>query len=101
VYIFKVEDSETDEEPTSDDVGLNCINQTPLTYLSVVKCVSFPPAEKDDWRKSATFHMSTKIEDRSYKVIVDSESCINAILSTSLEYLGLEVRPHPHPFKVS
>ena len=29
VYIFKREDSETDEEPTSDNVGLNCINQTP------------------------------------------------------------------------
>ena len=28
VYIFEGEDSETHEEPTSKDVGLNCINQT-------------------------------------------------------------------------
>jgi len=48
VYIFKGEDSETDEEPTSDDVGLNYINQTPLTHLSVIKCVPSQPAEKDD-----------------------------------------------------
>jgi len=56
MYIFNGEDSETDEEPTSDKVGLNCINQTPLTHLSVVRRVPFPPAKKNDWRKSATFH---------------------------------------------
>ena len=48
VYIFKGENSKTDEKPTSGDVCLNCINQTPSTHLSVVKCVSSPPAEKDD-----------------------------------------------------
>ena len=32
---------------------------------------------------------------------MDSENCINAISSKSLENLGLEVVPHPHPFKVS
>jgi len=47
VYIFKGEDSETDEEPTSDDIGLIYINQTPSTHLSVVKCVS-SPTEKED-----------------------------------------------------
>ena len=29
VHIFKGEEEETDEEHTSDDVGLNCTNQTP------------------------------------------------------------------------
>jgi len=47
VYIFEGEE-ETDKEPTSDDVGLNYINQTSSTHLSVVKCVSSSPAEKDD-----------------------------------------------------
>jgi len=47
VYIFKGEDSETDEKPTSDYVGLNCINQTPYIHLSVVTCVPSQPAEKD------------------------------------------------------
>jgi len=32
VYTFKEEDSKTDEETTSDDVGLNCINQTLSTH---------------------------------------------------------------------
>ena len=40
-YIYDLGDVETDEEPTSDDVGLNCINQTPSNHLSVVRCT--PP----------------------------------------------------------
>jgi len=51
VYIFKGEHYEADEEPTSDDVGLNCINQTLSTYLSVVRCVPSQPIEVNDWRK--------------------------------------------------
>jgi len=38
----------TDEKRTSDDVGLNCIKQTPSTHLSVVRYVPSQPAEKDD-----------------------------------------------------
>jgi len=100
VYIFKgEEDSKTDENPTSDDVDLNCINQTQSTHLSVVRCVPSQQAEKDDWRKSATFHTFTKIENKSCKVIVDNGRCINAISSKLCEHLGLEVVP-PNPFRV-
>jgi len=49
VYIFEGEDSKTDKSP-KDDVGLNCINQTPSTHFSV-RCVPSQPSEKDDWRK--------------------------------------------------
>jgi len=96
VYIFKGEDSETDEDLISDDVGQS--NAT--THLSVVKC-ALTTSLKIRSEKSATFHMFTKNEDKSCKVIVDSESCIYAISLKSLEYLELEVIPHPHPFKVS
>jgi len=65
VYIFKREEYKTNEEPTSDDVSLNCIKQTPSTHLSIVKCVSSLPVEKDDWKKSTTFHAFTKIGDES------------------------------------
>jgi len=100
VYIFDGEE-ETDEEPTSDDVDLNGINQTHSTHLSVVRCVLSQPTEKDDWRKGATFHAFIKIGDKNFKVIVDSENCINAISSRLYEHLGLEVVLHPYPFKVS
>jgi len=94
VYIFKRKEEETDEEPTSNDVGLNCINQTPsLTCLLLD--ISSQPAEKDDWRKSVTFHTFTKIEDKNCVVIVDSESCINAISSRLCEHLGLGCTPPP------
>jgi len=33
LYIFEGEEEETDEELTSDDVGLNCINKHQLTCL--------------------------------------------------------------------
>jgi len=63
--------------------------------------VSHPNKLKRTIGEKVTFHTFTKIENKSCKVIVDSENCINAISSKSLENLGLEVVPHPHPFKVS
>jgi len=34
-------------------------------------------------------------------VNVDSESCVNAVSSKMIEKIGLNVVPHPHPYKVS
>ena len=68
--------------------------------MSVAECVLSQPAENDDWR-TATFHTFTKIGDKSCKVIVNIESCINAISFRLCENLGLEIVPQPHPFNVS
>jgi len=57
-------DVKTDDVSSSDDVGLNCIRPTPSIHLSVIKCVPSPPAEKVDWRKTATFHTFIKIGDQ-------------------------------------
>jgi len=89
-YTYHPKVVETDES-SSDDVGLNCIRPTPSTHLPVVKCVLFQLARKDDWRRTATFHTFTKIGDKSCKVIVNSENCINAISSRLYENLGLEI----------
>ena len=101
MYIFEGEEDSGDEEPTSDDIGLNCINQTLSTHFFVVSCVPSQPTEEDDWRKSVTFPMFTKIDNKNCKVIMDYGSCINAILSKSLKNLGIKAVLHPHPFKVS
>ena len=85
----------------SDDVDLNCINQTSSTHLSVVRCALTQLTEKDNWRKSANFHTFTKIGDKSCKVIADSENCINAISFKLCENLRLKIVPHLHSFKVS
>ena len=47
------------------------------------------------------FHTFTRIGGKSCKVIVDSESCINALSSTLIAKFGLKVLPHPHPYKVT
>ena len=87
-YIYDPGDAKTDEEFTSDDVSLNFINQIPSTHLYVVRCVLSQPAEKDNWRKSVTFHALIKIGHKNCKVIVDNKSCVNAISFKSLENLG-------------
>jgi len=94
-------DSDVDEEITGDDVGLNCIRPTPSIYISVVNCALSKPKEKDEWRRTTIFHMFTRIGGRSYKVIVYSGSCINAVSFTVITKFGVKVVPHPHPYKVT
>ena len=48
-YTYHSEGVETDDELSSDDIGLNCIRPTLSPHLSVVKCVPSQPAKKDDW----------------------------------------------------
>jgi len=86
-------DSDVDEEITGDDVGFNCIRLTPSIHLSVVRCALSQPKEKDDWRRTTMFHTFTRIGGRSYKVIVDSGSCINAVSSTIIANFGLNCIP--------
>jgi len=49
------------------------------------------------------FHIFTRIRGRgrSCKVIMDSGSCINAVSSTIIAKFGLEVVPHPRPYRVT
>ena len=94
-------DSDTDKEITWDDIGLNRIRPTPLTHLSVIRRVHSQPVEKNDWKITATFYTSIKIDDKNCKLIVDNGCFINAISSKAIESLGLEVVPHPHSNKVS
>jgi len=84
-------DIETDDESSMMLVSTALVNTS--THLFVVKCVPFTPVEKVDWRRTVTFHTFTKIGDKSCKVIVDSESFINAISSRLCENLGLEIIP--------
>ena len=82
------------------DVGLNYIWPPPSIHLSVVKCVPSPQAEKDDWKRTVTFYTFTKIGDKSYKVIMNNKSCINAISFKLCKNLELEIIPHLHRFKM-
>ena len=55
----------------------------------------------DDWRRSVIFQTYTKCGDKTYKVIIGSGSCINAVSSSIVSRLGLKLTPYPNPYKVS
>jgi len=47
--------------------------------LSVVWCTLAQPKKSDDWRRSTIFQTLTKISDKNYQIIIDSESCVNIV----------------------
>jgi len=78
--------------PSVDDVDkITC-------HLNVVRCALAKPKENDDWRRTSIFQTLTKIGGKNCRVIIDSESCINAIASGMITKLGLKTVPHPQPY---
>ena len=64
------------------DVTRNGISQTHLTHLPIVNTAF------------------SQIRDKNCKVIVDNESCNNAVFFEIFENDGLKLFPHSHLFKV-
>ncbi|XP_028550795.1 uncharacterized protein LOC110108656 [Dendrobium catenatum] len=85
-HVDEEEDSFTEDEPVT---------------LQVVRCALSQPKPSDDWRRTAIFHTFTKIGDKNCKVIVDSESCINAVSLAMISKLNIKATPHPNPYKVA
>ena len=101
-FIFRgEEDSDMDNETTSDDIGLNCIRPTMSVYLFVVRCALSQPKEKDDWRQTTMFHIIIKIGVNSCKIIVDNESCINAVSFIIIAKFSLKAVPHAHSYGIT
>jgi len=90
-----------DDDTTGDSIDLNCIQLMASIHLSVVRCDLSQSKEKDVWRRTTMFHIIMKIGGRSCKIIVDSESCINAVSFTVIVKIGLKAVPHPHPYRVT
>ena len=93
------DDSNFDQE--EDDVEFNYIRRAPSTRLYVIRCAFSQLAKENDCRRTVIFHILTKIRSKNCKVIMDSENCINAVLSKVIEKVGLKVVPHLHPYKKS
>jgi hypothetical protein len=91
-----------DEEDESNLLG--CVRsistQIKTTRLSVVRYVLTQPKETGDWRRTAIFYTYIKYGDKGCKIIIDSDSCINAVSSGSVSRLGLKSVPHPKPYSV-
>ena len=90
-----------DDDTTGDSIDLNCIQPMTSIHLSVIRCALSQPKEKDDWRRTTIFHIIMKIGGRSCKIIIDSESYINAVSSIVIANIGLKAVPHPHPYRVT
>ena len=72
-----------------------------VSKVNVVRCALAEQRGTDDWQRSAIFQIYTKCGDKTCKVIIDSESCINAVSSSVVSHLSLKLTPHPNPYKVS
>ena len=57
------EDDDSDYDPEGSDAECNYIQLTPSNYISVVQYAF--SQEKDDWRRTAIFHIFIKIEDKN------------------------------------
>ena len=54
-------------------------------HLGVIRCTSTQSQSVNDWRRTTTFHMFTKIRDENCEMIVDSGSSINVVSSKVIE----------------
>jgi len=63
--------------------------------LSVIRCLHATPRD-EDWRRSSVFYTYVAHDGKSYKLMIDGESCVNIISMTAVEKMGLKVEPHNH-----
>jgi len=69
--------------------------------LGVVRYTLAQPEPLNDWRRTAILQTYIKIKNKSCKVVVDSDSCINAVASKLITTLGMRPVKHPNPYKVA
>jgi len=106
VDVYKQND---DSDVSAEDRELNgCIWILALTdltpnydraYLEVVKYILAQPKQVNEWRRTVIFQTFTKIGEKS-KVIVDNDSCINAIALIN-NTLGIKSVKHSNSYKVT
>ena len=112
VYDPNVEETQNVEAEWEDDPSyLACIRAISpqvddfknfgVPRVNVVRCALAEQRGTDDWQRSFIFQIYTKCGDKTCKVIIDSESCINAVSSSVVSHLSLILTPHPNPYKVS
>ena len=84
---------ENEDSDSKGDTGYEFLNS--IRRVAIVRCTLAQPKDTDDWRRTTIFHTWTKIGDKNCKIIVDSESCINAVSSNLISKIVLKRVPHP------
>ncbi|PKA57506.1 hypothetical protein AXF42_Ash020750 [Apostasia shenzhenica] len=78
-----------------------CDHTTDSTPLGVIRYALAQPKESEDWRRTSIFHTYIKINEKICKILIDSGSCINAIFTKTVSYVGLTTVDHSHPYRVA
>jgi len=76
--------------PSIDVDGITC-------QLSVVRCTLAQPKDSHDRHRSTIFRTLTKIMT-FFWVIIDSESCVNAVTANMVTKFGLKAVPYPKSY---
>ena len=68
--------------------------------LGVIKCPHTDVGNEYRCR-SSVFYIYIAHERKHYKLIVNGDSCVNIIVKTALEKMGLKTEPHPNPHNIN
>ncbi|XP_078435016.1 uncharacterized protein LOC144706013 [Wolffia australiana] len=95
------DDLEVDEYPGEDPDGDEL--DDPLGYIQItpIAPTATYPVATVDTREIGGSSSRPQIGGRTYKLMVDSGSCINGISEDMATRLGLPLIPHPTPYQVS
>lgn len=55
----------------------------------------------ENWRRSNVVHIYGTQNGKSYKVIIDNNSCVNIISKSAVEKIGVKTESHPQPYKIT
>ena len=89
------------DEEKFDQLAIVKLPQPLKLDLGVVRCAIAQPLPLNDWRRTVILTMNILINDKPYKVLIDSGSCVNAISRSTINRTGLAAVPHPKPYQVS
>jgi len=94
--VSKFKFTTTMDSTLSDNLRINHkqnIVEFETLRLGVVRYALTQPEETKDWKMHVIFHTYIKCKDKGCKIIIDNESCINAIFSNIIAHLDLNKFP--------
>ena len=94
-----IEDVEEEEE--YDQLAMIKLSQPSKLNLGVVRCDIAQPLPSYDWRRTSILTTTILINDKTCKILINSESCVNAISRNTVNRKGLKPVQYPKPYKVS
>jgi len=64
------------------------------------RVLKIQPSPQALTQRETIFHIRYKVSNKTYSLIVGSDSCCNFCSTRLVEKLGLAIKPHPKPYKL-